>query len=107
MEVNSSAADFSTKVMRFWGNGTVEDNVTMLGPIMAYPEKIPGATTGVTKRIDRRNGGGRGEPFRSSTTSEFTEGGITYIRVVSGNGDISLDIMVNKNHVIYLADYND
>ena len=59
MEVNSSAADFSTKVMRFWGNGTVEDNVTMLGPIMAYSEKIPGATTGVTKRIDRRNGGER------------------------------------------------
>jgi len=88
------------------GDGTVEDNVTMLDPIMAYPEKIPGATTGVTKRIDRRNRV-RGEAFRSSTTSEFTEEGITYIRVVSGNGDISLDIMVNKNHVIYLADYND
>ena len=78
----------------------------MLGPIMAYPEKIPGATTGVTKRIERRNRV-RGEPFRSSTTSEFTEGGITYIRVVSGNRDISLDIMVNKNYMIYLADYND
>ena len=95
-----------SRLMCLWESFTIDDDAGMLTPITVYLENIPGSITSVRKLVDRWDSVSKSTGDGGSFSS-FKEGGITYTRTESSKGSILLEIEVQKNHVIYLADYND
>lgn len=78
----------------------------MMRPILLYLKSIPGALTDINEIVDRWDAAEEEANFAGEIVSEFTHNGITYCKSeFLTHSRMYIEISVDKNHEIYLADY--
>lgn len=87
-------------------NGKIRGYDYMMRPILLYLKNIPGALTDRNEILDRWKAVEEEPSYAGEIVSEFTHNGITYYKSESSTDlRMFIEIRVNKNHIIYLADY--